>query len=414
MLPNTEIFSLVYHYERRHASQDGITQGSFTTRQEINIIDLGLIAPDGAQVGVSGSDKSEIFLSETTATPGYHPWPLVPGEWRILVGAYQIALEGVTVTYELKFTPKRMRLFKGDLHTHTIASDGVLTLDQLAQHALRHGLDYLAVTDHNQMVAANELPRLPGLTLIPGLEWTHYQGHANFLGLDRPYDEPFYTNSLEETQARFSTARARGALITINHPFDSCCVFRFDLNALPFDCIEIWNGPMRESNLKAVSLWHSLLLKGRKIPACGGSDYHRDQPFQFLGGPTTCVYAASSSPSDILSALKNGHAYITFAPEGPTLEMTAGEAILGDSVSFECVQELQISAGNLQAGDILQVVTARGSTDLLQAASDGDVQVGYKMATAGFVRLEILRNFLPGLPPLPALISNPIYFDAGG
>ena len=124
--------------------------------------------------------------------------------------------------------------------------------------------------------------------------------------------------------------------------------------------------------------------------------------------------AASSSPSDILSALKNGHAYITFAPEGPTLEMTAGEAILGDSVSFECVQELQISAGNLQAGDILQVVTARGSTDLLQAASDGDVQVGYKMATAGFVRLEILRNFLPGLPPLPALISNPIYFDAGG
>jgi hypothetical protein len=403
---------LIYHYERRSTSQVGFPQGSFTASREINIIDLGLIAPDGTQVGTSGSDKSEIHLSETAATPGYRPWRLAPGEWQILIGAYKVAHEGVRVTYQLTFTPKRRRLFKGDLHTHTIASDGVLTVDELAQHALRHGLDYLAVTDHNQMIGANELPQLPGLTLIPGLEWTHYQGHANFLGVEKPYDGSFYTNSLEEVQARFNSARARGAVITINHPFEACCVFRFDLNALPFDCIEIWNGPMRESNLQAVGLWHNLLVAGKKIPACGGSDYHRDQPFQFLGGPTTCVYADSPGPADILSALKQGHAYIAFAPEGPTLEMTAGNAILGDSVPFPNVQELQITAGNLQAGDVLQLVTARESIRLLQAESDGSVQVSYPVSAAGFARLEILRSFLPGLPPLPALISNPIYFEA--
>jgi hypothetical protein len=33
------------------------------------------------------------------------------------------------------------------------------------------------------------------------------------------------------------------------------------------------------------------------------------------------------------------------------------------------------------------------------------------MQAAGFARVEILRKFLPGLPLLPALISNPIYFD---
>ena len=32
------------------------------------------------------------------------------------------------------------------------------------------------------------------------------------------------------------------------------------------------------------------------------------------------------------------------------------------------------------------------------------------MEAAGFARIEILRRFLPGLPLLPALISNPIYF----
>jgi len=48
------------------------------------------------------------------------------------------------------------------------------------------------------------------------------------------------------------------------------------MNELPIDVLEIWNGPMRESNLKAVGLWHNLLLAGKKVPACGGSDFHRD------------------------------------------------------------------------------------------------------------------------------------------
>ena len=158
MPPDTEAFSLTYRYERHHESEIGVEHGSFISRQEINIIDLGLIAPDGAQVGASGSDKTEIQISETHATPGYRTWPLVPGEWQILLGAYKVAPAGVTVLYELSFTPKHLRLFKGDLHTHTLASDGVLTVEELAQHAQRHGLDFLAITDHNQMVSANHCP----------------------------------------------------------------------------------------------------------------------------------------------------------------------------------------------------------------------------------------------------------------
>ncbi len=194
MPANTESLSLSYFYQRHEEGErraDGLSP-----RREINIIDLGLIAPDGTQVGVSGSDKTEIHLSETYATPGYRPCSLVPGEWRILLGAYKVAQAGVTVRYELSFTPKRLRLFKGDLHTHTLASDGVLSVEELAQRAVRHGLDFLAITDHNQMVKTNSLPRLPGLTLIPGMEWTHFKGHANFLGVDKPFDEPFFANDL--------------------------------------------------------------------------------------------------------------------------------------------------------------------------------------------------------------------------
>ena len=408
MPPDTETFSLSYHYERHHVSQTG--GDGFSSRQEINIIDLGLIDPHGRQVGASGSDKTRIQVSATLATPGYRAWDLEPGEWRILLGAYKVAKEGVTVSYDLTFTPKSRRLFKGDLHVHTLASDGVLSVEELAHHARRHGLDFLAITDHNQMVSADALPTIPDLTLIPGIEWTHYKGHANFLGVDRPYDEPFFTNNLGEVRSRFDSARERGAFIVINHPCDEICPFQFDLDSLPFDCLEIWNGPMRVSNLQALGVWHSLLCAGKKIPICGGSDYHRSQLFLFPGGPTTNVLALSPSPADILSALRQGHAYLTFAPDGPTLQMTAGDAIPGDSVPFADVQEIGIKVDGLLGGDVLQVTSASGSTTLLKAESDGKFEGTCRVEGPGFARVEILRGFIPGLPLLPALISNPIYF----
>jgi len=414
--PGIEALSLTYRYERHYQEESRLGNGTFSARREINIIDLGLIDPAGVQVGASGSDKTEIFVSETRATPGYRACALTPGEWQILVGAYKVAPEGVTVTYEGTFTRKTLRLLKGDLHVHTLASDGVHTVEELAQKAVRHGLDFLAITDHNQMVSAGALPQAPGLTLIPGVEWTHYRGHASFLGVDRPYDAPFAANTPEEIHARFASARERGALITIDHPFEAGCAFELDLKALPYDCLEIWNGPMRESNLRAVGLWHSLLAAGKKVPACGGSDYHRDTPFLFLGGPTTCVYALSASPSDILSALKQGHAFVTFAPNGPSLELSAGEAatggaMLGDSVPWPEVREMHIAAEGLLPGDVLRVVTAGGSTPLLEAPAAGGFRTIFPMQVPGFARVEIVRSFLPGIPMLPALISNPIYFD---
>jgi hypothetical protein len=410
-----DVESLVLRYRYEHHRET--VSGSFVARTEVNIIDLGLIGVDGEQVGASGSDKDEITVSETSATAGYRALALVPGEWRIIVGAYKIVPEGMTVAYELIFTYKERRLFKGDLHAHTLASDGVLTAEELGTHARRHGLDYLAITDHNQMITRDALPRIPHLTLIPGLEWTHFKGHANFLGVERPYDGSFIANTPDEVRAHFEAARERGALIVINHPFDEGVRFQFDLNALPYDCLEVWNGPMREANLRAVGLWQSLLVSGKKLPICGGSDYHRSTPFIFLGGPTTCVYAPSRGASDILAALRQGHAYIVFSPEGPALDLSAGSAIManaimGDSVPWPQVREMYIKADGLLAGDVIRVVTANGSVPVLEAPQPGRFEGSFDMVEPGFARVEILRAFLPGLPLLPALISNPIYFES--
>ena len=247
--------------------------------------------------------------------------------------------------------------------------------------------------------------------MIPGVEWTHFNGHANFTGVDHPYDDPYVTGAADEAAQKFASARKSGALITINHPFDPICSFLFDINKLPFDCLEIWNGPMRESNLKAVGFWHQLLCNGKKIPAVGGSDYHRDTPFIFLGGPTTYVFAESNGKSDILAALRAGHSFITFAPDGPTCELTSGVAMMGDSIAHEKVNVIKLQVSRLQTGDVVRVITNSKSDVLFTATSDGEVDLTYKVEVTSFARAEVLRSFLPGVPMLPALITNPIYFD---
>ena len=160
--PGVETLQLTYRYERCPENQNTIDYGVFTSQTEENIIDLGLIDPLGRQAGASGSDKTEISISETNATPGYHACPILPGEWKIIAGAYKVAPEGVDVLYEIRLIQKNPRWLKGDLHTHTLASDGVHTLEELAMKAKKHDLDFIAVTDHNQFTSADQMPSSTG------------------------------------------------------------------------------------------------------------------------------------------------------------------------------------------------------------------------------------------------------------
>lgn len=84
---------------------------------------------------------------------------------------------------------------------------------------------------------------------------------------------------------------------------------------------------------------------------------------------------------------------------------------MGEVVSLANTREIQIHVSGLRKGDVLQIVTAQDNTPLLKSESDGRFDGIYKMNEAGFARIEILREFIPGVPLLPALISNPIYFE---
>lgn len=399
--------SVAYEYPRRLERPSGDWQLSDT----VNRIDLALLNPRGEQAGSSGSVRSEIQIGGLAATPGYRPQTIQAGRWTIMAGAYRIAPDGVTVRYTIRWEIKTRSWFLGDLHTHTIGSDGILPADELARHGRRHGLDFIAVTDHNIAMPAPSLPAVDGLTLIPGLEWTHYQGHANMLGLDRPYAGSFHANSPEEAVAHFTEAKANGAVVVINHPCDPLYRFAFDLDLFPYDMLEVWNGPMRESNLRAIALWHQKLVSGKKIVACCGSDYHRDSIFQMLGGPCLAVLAWSREIRDLLEGAVQGHSYLIYGPDGPRLDMTCGQAVLGDSVTWTPDCRLDLALARLQAGDSIRLIGPDGVLAAWQAEHAGSLKTSFAVEKPGFVRAEVHRAFAREVPVLPALVSNPIYFD---
>ena len=399
---------LRYDYPRYRTS----SEGGVTRREEINIIDLALNAPGGEYVGASGSDRSHIAISAAHSSQGYTRVPVRPGTWEIIIGAYKVAPEGVTVKYTVDFTEKALKLYRGDIHTHTTASDGELSAEALVELCRQQHLDFVFVTNHNNFSENYSLPHPEGMTVLPGTEWTHYNGHANLLGVERPYRNPFCVNAPEEARALLEEARKAGAMIVINHPFCAPeCGWRWGMALAPFDAVEIWNGALMHENENSACLawWHEQLCAGRRIPITGGSDFHRPRPQSLPGVPCTCLYALSREPEDLMDALRRGRGYVKQSPAGPDMEAPAGDALLGDVAPRDT--PVSVKWTRLMSGDLLRCVTDRETRETRCPQGACEVSQTFEPGGDRFVCFEVVRALGRGLPETRVLVSNPIYFD---
>lgn len=389
-----------YSYQRHVFSKNG---SGISTRREINIIDLAVRDHSGNYIGASGAGRHCIHISATDSSPGYARSEPHSGQWAVIIGAYKVASEGVTVAYTVTFTYRQRILLKGDSHTHTQASDGQLTASQLAQMAESQGLDFLFLTDHNNY-AHNDLPAEGGhICLFPGSEWTHYEGHAGMLGVRRPLRNPFCVNSRSEAWDKLAEARENGALVVINHPFCPNCGWHFGLESGGFDLIEVWNGGTAPSaNQTCLAWWHRQLCEGKHYPMIGGSDFHNIHPSAQLGQPTIAVYAMSRSLSDVLTALRQGNSYIKSWPKGPDLWVECGDAILGETAPQGAPVSLHLTG--LSGGECLRILTETCCEEVICSPDTCELSLVRVYPSATFVRFELyLHDTL-------LLLSNPIFF----
>ncbi len=101
-----------------------------------------------------------------------------------------------------------------DLHTHSTASDGQLTPVELLDRLHRHEVELASITDHDTVRAYADLPRLPGIDVVPGIElsstWNGRTIHV--VGLNIDLDSSELAESLRQQHA----ARCRRAEIIVD------------------------------------------------------------------------------------------------------------------------------------------------------------------------------------------------------
>ena len=356
--PRTSRLHVSYEYSDPVTAPFGMGPG--------NTVDIGIFDPrghdfiDGAGFrGWSGAARREFFIAGHEATPGYIRGPLFPGDWHVLLGIERVNPEGVrydvTVTLtegESPIPPTQpdadpasppqaeakgrrnpggvapARWVRGDLHCHTIHSDGLNTVDEIVASAIERGLDFLAVTDHNTNTHHEDLARLSHLpiVLIPGEEITTYWGHANMWGLREWID--FRCADADSIQAVQRFVLRKGGLISVNHPKCVGPPWLFD-SWSGYPCMEVWQAPWRFYNWESLERWDDVLRQGERVIAVGGSDVHSIPPQRpmhphGLGNPCTWVYAEGDpSEESILDAIRKGHVFINDDPNGTQLTLTA-------------------------------------------------------------------------------------------
>jgi predicted metal-dependent phosphoesterase TrpH len=323
------------------------------------VIDLGLRGPSGFR-GWNGGGQQQVFVSTHSASFGYTPGPIEPGKWAVILGVPNIR-DGVTSRYTVtartsasgSTAPSRWPTLRsgagwyaGDLHAHSGHSDGRTIgasgerLRVPPEHAFNAaraaGLDFMALTDHNTASHWAEVDRFqplyPGMLLLHAREVTTYRGHMNAFGEGRFVD--FRLSDSRPMKALAGEIAQGGAVLSINHPLrpddETCMGCGWNDNDDPtiraVQAVEIVNGGLADGPTAGWSFWASMLNRGHRLTAIGGSDEHTpdETAEERLGRPTTVIYARELSERAIIEGIRAGRTYVrTRSPQGPTLDMWA-------------------------------------------------------------------------------------------
>ena len=241
------------------------------------------------------------------------------------------------------FTAKG-RFWRGNLHTHSTRSDGVLSPEEVCRRYKAEGYDFMALTDH--FVGAFGYPivdtvpmRDAGFTTILGAE-LHSGAMANgelwhILAVGLPADfapsnsPSFVPLAGQETGAEIAArAVAAGAFVAIAHPQWSGLTLADARTITAAHAVEIYNhgcamGCDRPDGFAIADL---LLTEGRKLTLIATDDAHFSEPDHF--GGWVMVKSEANEPEALLSALKAGHFYSSQGPELRDVRIEGGKLIV--------------------------------------------------------------------------------------
>lgn len=220
------------------------------------------------------------------------------------------------------------RWFKGNLHTHTVNSDGDSSPDAVVRWYKEHGYDFLSLTDHNYLTPTDGLSDVfgaPGkFLMVPGEEVTSgYEGaplHINALDV-RSWIEPASGDSVADTlQRNIDRILGADALPSVNHPNFRWAMSTEDLLKLRnLKLFEVYNGHPTVNNYGGggrpglEEMWDALLTAGSRTYGIAVDDAHHfktlGQQYSNPGRGWVMVKADELTVPALMRALKNGEFY---------------------------------------------------------------------------------------------------------
>lgn len=379
-----------------------------------NTLDIGLFDARGTETGSvgfrgwSGSHQDAFVVGEDWATPPYAAGPIAPGTWNVLLGPYKVGPRGCDYRVEIRLDPglprpehdlvrkgepirptlpaARAGWLRGDLHCHTRYSDGDSWPSEMLHAAVEAGLDFLGVTDHNNI--AHHAAYGPGggrlPIVVPGVEVTTYGGHWNAWGTDRWWEFREPVGAAVERSIR--AAADAGAFVSVNHPKPFGPAWEYGTIGAAH-AVEVWNGPWTGLNSIALEFWEMRLRAGDRLTAVGGSDTHLLRSVDpdarhsaALGRPTTWVEAGpQADAAAILRGLRAGRTFVSATPAGPQVYL--------DHVADELA--IEVRGGQ---GTALLVIGGRGVIDARPVESDQATMTVAVPPRTAYVRAQLVDS----------------------
>ena len=252
------------------------------------------------------------------------------------------------------------KFWRGNLHTHSNSSDGLLDPSEVCRRYQAEGYDFLALTDH--FVGLFDYPitdTLPyrndvfttilGAELHSGAMQNGELWHILAVGLPSDFalsNSPHFLPIEDQETAQEIAKRARdaGAFVAIAHPQWSGMTLADARTIGSAHAVEIYNHGCAVACERpdGTAILDLLLTEGRQLTAIATDDAHFTEPDHF--GGWVMVKAKENSPDALLQALKNGHFYSSEGPELHHIELDKNQIFISSSAISTVIIQAKGSA----------------------------------------------------------------------
>lgn len=237
--------------------------------------------------------------------------------------------------------------YKGNLHSHTTVSDGMLTPEEAVKYYKENGYHFICLSEHETYTDYRNTLDSEDFITIPSVERSiilyekentsnRYKVHHmhGILGTKKMQEnaERLYKHMEHITPKKFygtwegkklaqelsDELNKNGCVVTYNHPIWSRVNEEEFIYTEGVTALEIFNfNTVQESNTGYdVTYWDRMLRMGKKINAFASDDNHNEGLFEDSFGGWICVQSPDLTHENIVQNFIDGNYY---SSSGPTI-----------------------------------------------------------------------------------------------